>query len=143
MISFVRKTIICVASCQNLKMIAASLENQIDSLKREAKADSKMMKELNRSIKQQEEEIVKLNQEITMLSDQCKQLKKELDKQKRQNSSNTNISSSYDILSHSKPKKVMNSREKTDRKPGGQKGHALHKSGLYPHADRIIEVKVK
>lgn len=78
-----------------------------------------------------------------MLSDQCKQLKKELDKQKRQNSSNTNISSSYDILSHSKPKKVMNSRERTDRKPGGQKGHALHRSRIYPHADLIIEVKVK
>ncbi len=49
--------------------------------------------------------------------------------------------SSYDILSHSRPKKVVTAR--TDRKPGGQKGHALHKSGLYPHADRIIEVKVK
>ena len=131
------------ASCQNLKTISASLNAQIDSLKREAKADSKRINDLNRSIKQLEEEIVKLNQEISSLSDKCKQLKKEIDKRKRQNSSNTNMSSSYDILSHSRPKKVMNSRERTDRKPGGQKGHALHKSGLYPHADRIIEVKVK
>lgn len=37
----------------------------------------------------------------------------------------------------------MNSRERTDRKPGGQKGHALHRSRLYPHAKQIIKIKVK
>lgn len=79
------------------------------------------------------EELEKDNDELKKSNDELKKdnnnLNKELDKIKKSNSSNSNMPSSFDVLSHCK-KKVTNSRVKSGKKPGGQKGHVAHRSSL-------------
>ena len=98
-------------------------------------------------------ELRKMKEEVDKETEELKKSYEELEKQRRlneimnkkfrrmesSNSTNSNMPSSHDILSHSKPKKkVQNSRVSTGRKRGGQAGHILHKSCLTPDPDQII-----
>ena len=98
-------------------------------------------------------ELRKMKEEVDKETEELKKSYEELEKQRRlneimnkkfrrmesSNSTNSNMPSSHDILSHSKQKKkVQNSRVSTGRKRGGQAGHILHKSCLTPDPDQII-----
>ena len=112
-------------------------------------------KELNEIIKDLNDELEKLRnikdeyqKELDILKkekDQAHKINEELKRKIRKlesaNSSNSNMPSSFDVLSHTK--KVTNSRIKTNRKRGGQKAHELHRSRLYDKVDEIVDVKVR
>lgn len=70
---------------------------------------------------------------------QCKAIERQekvIDKYKYINLTNYNMSSSFDVLSHTKAS--TNTRVATNRKCNGQKYHQLHKSQIKAEADSII-----
>ena len=62
-----------------------------------------------------------------------------LDKEKNIDATNSNFPTSQIPFK----KNPVNSRVKSDRKKGGQKGHKLHRSAVHDVADKVIEVRVK
>lgn len=106
--------------------------------------------ELLEYFKQIQDELDKIKKDNDAHKKEIEKQRKEIEKQKtiinrirHLNSTNSNMPSSFDVLSHSKPKTVVSSREKTERKRGGQLNHKLHKSTVYSNADHIINLKVK
>ena len=127
----------------NLKIKIKDLENQIRTInkqyqliKKEHNKTLEYLKKMDDEIERQKEVIIKQEK---IISEQ----KKIIDKLKHMNSSNSNLPSSMDILSHTKSKAQSNTREKTDLKRGGQVGHALHKSKIAKNPNRIINLKVQ
>ena len=98
------------------------IQDEIDSLKRENERQRRVLIKQEKNITEQE---------------------KIIDKLKHMNSSNSNLPSSMDILSHTKSKAQANTREKTDLKRGGQVGHTLHKSKIVKKPNRIINLQVQ
>lgn len=105
--------------------------------------------ELLEYLKQIQDEINKIQKDNEEHEKEIEKQRKEIEKQKKIidklkfiNSTNSNMPSSFDILSHTKPK-IFNSRKKTERKRGGQLNHKLHKSTIASHADHIVSLKVK
>lgn len=104
------------------------LEKEIEELKKENDEHRKIIKQQEKNIRKHEKNIQEQESIIKKL--------------KHMNSTNSNLPSSMDILSHTKPKPEA-AADKTGKKRGGQKHHALHKSILVQKADRIITKKVK
>lgn len=98
------------------------LEKEIEEVKKENEKNQKIIEQQEKNIKKQE-----------TIINQIKYL----------NSTNSNLPSSMDILSHTKPKTQVDLSGKTVRKRGGQKQHTLHKSRLAEKPDYIITKKVK
>ena len=129
-----------------------NLKSQISSLTKGSYIDSEKSKHL-RIIKRQEKmissrdnkidklsgELYRANKRIKQLEEKVKQLEDENNKYKIQvNKDYTN--SSLPSSSSSFIKKINNSRQKTDRKPGGQLGHKGHPRRSYT-PDEIIYLK--
>lgn len=132
-----------------------SLINKINDLKAKFFNLNKSYKEALEKIdfyidalKKKQDEIKKLKDRIEELEKENKKYRKDIEKKEKtidkymhQNSTNSNIPSSYDILSKSKA--PVNSREATGNKRGGQVNHPLHKSSLSSDVKRVIIRKVK
>lgn len=138
---------------------SVTMTNKIADLK--AENDNPMMekKESEATIDDMLKEMEKMRKEIDRLYienqkaiDEVKrnrklndELLKKIKKLESSNSTNSNIPSSGDILSHFLPKakKPCNSRKTINRKRGGQIGHKLHKSQIVASADEVRNMYVK
>lgn len=133
----------------------SSINETLQTKKNEADEKVREFEEILRQMKKEIEEIRKENdanlEEIERLRKEAEKNNREIQRQKKiinklqeVNSTNSNMPSSEDILSHSVPKerKSINSRQKSELPRGGQKGHAAHVSSLGT-ADRIEEIRVK
>ena len=112
----------------DLIKIIDSLKNELNEIKK----DNKDKDELIKTIILEKDEITKINNVLN----------KKIKKLSSANSSNSNMPSSFDILSHSKVK-VTSSRNKSNLNKGGQLNHVLHKSKLSLNPDEVIIKKVK
>lgn len=149
---------------KSLKTANHSLNTKISSLnikRNDLAAQNHSLAKQYSEIKKENDEILEYFKQIQDELDKIKKdneaHKKEIEKQRKEiekqktiidrmrhiNSTNSNMPSSFDILSHTKPKTIAGSREKTGRKRGGQLNHELHKSTVSSHADHIINLKVK
>ena len=126
------------AENDNLMMAKKESEATIDDMLKEME---KMRKEIDRLYIENQKAIdeVKRNRKLN------DELLKKINKLESSNSTNSNIPTSGDILSHSLPKakKPCNSRITSNRKRGGQTGHKLHKSQVAASADEIRNMYVK
>ncbi|MGN0967555.1 MAG: transposase, partial [Candidatus Coprovivens sp.] len=150
-------------SLYNRNMLYEKAKEENLKLKTDLKKSADNLKSLSKKCKDQEDEIEKFRRELEELkkrSDEkdrlIEKLKDEIDNSNRlkdeiikdlnikikklssNNSTNSNMPSSFDINSHSKPVHVSNSRKKSTRSKGGQKGHIAHISKLKDNPD-IIE----
>lgn len=123
--------------------------------KKEADDLAKEFEEMLRRMQKELDEIKKENDanyaEIQKMRRDAEKNRKEIERQKKiinklqgSNSTNSNMPSSSDILSHTVPreKRSINSRKKSTLSRGGQKGHPAHLSTL-SDADQINTVTVK
>lgn len=107
-----------------------SLYNQFEEINKKLDKANNTISNMSLTISTQADEIKKLNNELKKANETIEKLLKERDKYKNQsnkNSSNSSKPSSTDIF---KPRKsganLYNSRQKTGKKQGGQKGHKGH-----------------
>ena len=135
---------------KDMKVKYEMLLNQNEDKQKTIDELSKMLEDLFKQSEDLLRENKKLKDEINItkkkneeLNKDNNNLKKEIKKLKESNSTNSNVSSSYDILSHAKKKKDINSRVKSGKKIGGQTGHPVHKSTLSNSNDEVIDKYVK
>lgn len=114
-----------------LRLQAKDKDKKIDEL---TKIIANMDKEIDKANNKIDNEIVSLRKEIERLKKENEELRK---KSIKKNSTNSSLPPSFDL----KPM-IPNSREKSNRKIGGQKGHEGHFSKLQS-ATSIIEKRVK
>ena len=145
-----------ITDCSHL-LADSQKENEILQMKKkEADDQVRKFEELLRKMQEELEEIRKENNanlvEIGKLQKEAEKNKKEIERQKKiinklqgVNSTNSNMPSSSDVLSHTVPeeKKHINTRKKSKLSRGGQKGHTAHVSSLSSSADTVEEVRVK
>ena len=135
----------------DMKCVNKSLQME----KKEADDLAKEFEEMLRKMQKELDEIKKENdanyEEIQKMRKEAEKNRKEIERQKKiinklqgSNSTNSNLPSSADILSHTVPKerRSINSRKKSTRSRGGQKGHQAHLSG-FSVADQINTLTVK
>ena len=153
------------AKIQSLTHIMAAANKKIADMrcvnktlqmeKKEADDLAKEFEEMLRRMQNELDEIKKENDanyaEIQKMRREAEKNRKEIERQKKiinrlqgSNSTNSNMPSSGDILSHTVPreKRSINSRKKSTLSRGGQKGHPAHLSAL-SDADQINTVTVK
>lgn len=118
-----------------LKIQCAKEKAEKDDLLKEVQRIQKELEKLQREGELQRIEIEKQRKKI-------ERQEKVIDKYKYINSTNSNMPSSFDVLSHTKAKASANTRVPTNRKHGGQKYHKQHKSQIKADADSIICKKV-
>lgn len=103
--------------------------------------------EIRKENEKQKEEYERKQREIDATLKKNKQIIKKYEniikKMKHSNSDNSNMPSSYDILGRTRAKAQANTREKSEKKRGGQTHHPLHKSRLREEAENIIIKRVK
>ena len=114
-----------------LRLQAKDKDKKIDEL---TKIIANMDKEIDKANNKIDNEIVSLRKEIERLKKENEELRK---KSIKKNSTNSSLPPSFDL----KPM-IPNSREKSNRKIGGQKGHEGHFCKLQS-ATSIIEKRVK
>lgn len=118
-----------------LKIQCAKEKAEKDDLLKEVLRIEKELEKLQKEAELQRIEIEKQHKEIERQEEIIK-------KYKYINSTNSNMPSSFDVLSHTRAKASANTRTPSDRKRGGQKGHKLHKSQIKENPDNIIVKKV-
>ena len=156
------KIILKNTTVQSLKHKIVSYENKILDL-------NSINKTLSLKLKDKEEEVIDISQMIKDLQNELEELKKEnlrnekeieelkresrrisdlnnklnikIRKMEKSNSSNSNMPSSYDILTHTKKKKAVSTRTPSKKTKGGQKGHEAHISRLVENDNKVIIVK--
>lgn len=104
------------------------LLERLNRLEEEIKKSQKEIEEKSRQV----DELVKKNNEF------YEKLNRKIKRLESSNSTNSNMSTSFDVLSHTKAKACANTRKKSTLKRGGQKGHRVHRSALSDKADEII-----
>lgn len=114
-----------------LKIQCAKEKAEKDDLLKEVQRIQDELEKLQRETELQRIEIEKQRKEI-------ERQEKTIDKYKYINSTNSNMPSSFDVLSHTKAKASANTRVPTNRKRGGQKYHKLHKSQIKTEVHSII-----
>lgn len=105
---------------------------QLEELKKEIKKQIDENERLTRIV----EDKIKKNEEME------EELLRKIRKLTYSNSTNSNLGTSHDILSHTVAKAQANTRVKSERKRGGQKGHPVHRRTLSSKPDVIIEKHV-
>lgn len=144
--------------CQNNRLVFTNrslntkindLKNQNSILKIQCAKEKAEKDDLLKEVQRIQEELEKLQREAELqrieIEKQRKKIERQekvIDKYKYINSTNSNMPSSFDVLSHTKAKALANTRVPTNRKRGGQKYHKLHKSQIKADADSIICKKV-
>lgn len=121
-----------------LKLAKKQSDITAEEIKKELE---RMQQELNRLYIENEKAIEEVKKQKKIQDD----LIKKISKLERANSTNSNMPSSMDILSHTIPKerKSCNSRIKSNRNRGGQKGHKAHLLQTSTKVDEIKKVYVK
>lgn len=132
------KNEIILSENHELKLAKKESDITAEEIKKELE---RMQQELNRLYIENEKAIEEVKKQKKIQDD----LIKKISKLERANSTNSNMPSSMDILSHTIPKerKSCNSRIKSDRNRGGQKGHKAHLSQTRAKVDEIKKVYVK
>ena len=115
-------------------------EKELDELKNYLEELKKQIENLENEVQEQNQNLERIQNENKKIQDH---LQRKIRKLERSNSTNSNLSSSHDILTHTKSKAEANTREKTGRKPGGQPHHPAHISPLSKSPHCIKEVHVK
>ena len=125
---------------QRIRKFSESKSNEIDELlerlkhlEEEMKKDRKIIEEKSKQV----DELIKKNDELT------KKINRKIKRLQSSNSTNSNMPTTYDVLTHTKAKADANTRRKSNRKRGGQEGHPVHKSELFNNADEILIIDVK
>lgn len=121
--------------------LVSKVSKDNDELINIIKEQDKKIDELDKVIS---DELIKSYDENNKLYDENRKLKEELEKLKKRNdkykksiklnSTNSSLPPSSDLFKV----KPTNSRVKTNKKIGGQKGHELHQSKLKANADEIV-----
>lgn len=101
------------------------------------------LKKIQEEIEKVKKENEKQKKEIEQQEKEIKEQRKIIDKLKFQNSTNSNLPSSLDILGHTKAKKPKEEGTGTRKQRGGQKNHPVHKSKTVRKPDHIRKVIVK
>lgn len=83
------------------------------------------------------DELIKKNNEL------YEKMERKIRKLESSNSTNSNMGTSFDVLSHTVSKANANTRKKSNLKRGGQKGHKVHRSSLSDKVDEIIKIRVE
>lgn len=137
-ISLKTKNEIILSENHELKLAKKESDITAEEIKKELE---RMQQELNRLYIENEKALEEVKKQKKIQDD----LIKKISKLERANSTNSNMPSSMDILSHTIPKerKKINSRIKSDRNRGGQKGHKAHLSQTRAKVDEIKKVYVK
>lgn len=132
------KNEIILSENHELKLAKKESDITAEEIKKELE---RMQQELNRLYIENEKALEEVKKQKKTQDD----LIKKISKLERANSTNSNMPSSMDILSHTIPKerKSCNSRIKSDRNRGGQKGHKAHLSQTRAKVDEIKKVYVK
>lgn len=115
---------------------SSEVEEMMERLKRleeEMKKDRKIIEEKTKEI----DELIKKNDELT------KRINRKIKRLQSSNSTNSNMPSTFDVLTHIKSKANANTRKKSGLKKGGQEGHPVHKSELLSNADEVLNLNVK
>lgn len=115
------------------EMTIEEVMEELNNLKKEIQKE----REENDRLLHIVEENIRKNEEIQ------EDLSKQIKKLKFSNSTNSNLGTSHDILSHAVAKAQANTRVKSNRKRGGQKGHPVHKSQLSETPSTVIIKRVK
>ena len=137
-VAYKKKIADLIAENNNLMMAKKKSEMTAEDIQKELE---RMRKELERLSIENEKAI----EEVKRQKQISEELNKILNKMKGSNSTNSNMPSSMDILSHTVPKnsKPCNSRKESNRNRGGQTGHSVHKSHMDNFADEIRTLHVK
>lgn len=109
------------------------IKEYLKNLEEEIKKEKKKVEEQARQI----EELTKKNNEL------YEKMERKIRRLESSNSTNSNMGTYFDVLSHTVSKANANTRKKSGLKRGGQKGHTVHRSRLSDKADEIIEVRVE
>ena len=137
-VGFKKKISDLSAENYNLKLAKKKSDLTVEDIQKEL---DRMQKDRDRLTIENEKAIEEVKRQ-KKISDE---LTKIIQKTKSSNSTNSNMPSSMDVLSHSVPndKKPCNSRKESNRKRGGQPGHTAHRSRLNDSADEIRCIEVK
>ena len=134
---------------KSLNMKINDLKSQNSILKIQCAKEKAEKDDLLKEIQRIQDELEKLQRETELqrieIENQRKEIEKQekvIDKYKYINSTNSNMPSSFDVLSHTKAKASANTRVTTNRKRGGQKNHKLHRSQIKTDVHSIICKKV-
>lgn len=104
-----------------LQQIIEELKNEVEEMHKEREQERKRY-----------EELVKKNEELH------DEINKKLRRLSTSNSTNSNMPSSFNVLSHTVSKANANTRIQSGKNRGGQKGHVLHKNKLSNKPDQIL-----
>ena len=124
-----------VKEVNSLQILCEKKDVQIDELMKRLRELEEQIKKNEKEIEEksrQMDEIIKKNDEI------IEKMNRKIRKLESSNSTNSNMPTSFDVLSHTVAKANANTRKKTGLKRGGQKGHKLHRSTLSPNPDKIV-----
>lgn len=134
-----------VLTNRSLNIHINDLKSENSILKIQCAKEKAEKDDLLKEVQRIQEELEKLQREAELqrieIENQRKDIERQekvIDKYKYINSTNSNMSSSFDVLSHTKAKASANTRVPTDRKRGGQKYHKLHKSQIKTDVHSII-----
>lgn len=134
---------------KSLNIKVHDLKSQNSILKIQCAKEKAEKDDLLKEVQRIQEELEKLQKETELQRIEIEKQRKEIERQEKVidkykyiNSSNSNMPSSFDVLSHTKAKASANTRVPTNRKRGGQKYHKLHKSQIKTDVQRIICKKV-
>ena len=146
-----KKNLFCEKTKEDKLILSKSLKEVKEAYKllsKEKKKQDKEVEDFKKKIDELEKLIKEKSYEIDILKkeiedtihdkdEKIKELNIRIKKLSSNNSTNSNMPSSFDINSHSKPVHVSNSRKKSTRSKGGQKGHKAHISKLKDNPDVI------
>ena len=140
------KSIALTAANRTIRELKSSLSSckkeikESEKLRLDEKKDfEKIINDYLKENKRIEDELDKALKQIEEIRRDIDYYKGIIDKDKNTDATNSNFPTSQIPFK----KKPVNSRTKSDRKKGGQKGHTLHRSAVHDVADEVIEVRVK
>ena len=139
------KCIALTASNRTIRELKSSLSScrkeikESEKLRLDEKKDfEKIINDYLKENKRIEDELDKALKQIEEIRRDIDYYKGIIDKDRNTDATNSNFPTSQIPFK----KKPVNSRVKSDRKKGGQKGHKCHKSAVH-EADEVIEIRVK
>ena len=140
------KCIALTAAERKVRELTSSLKSCRKELKEEVQLRLDEKKDFEKIINEYLKDSERLEKKLENTLKEIEEIKREvdyyksiLDKEKNTDATNSNFPTSQIPFK----KKPVNSRVKSDRKKGGQKGHKLHRSAVHDVADKVIEVRVK
>lgn len=118
-----------------------------DSKSKELDEIKEYLKDLEEKLKKERKEYEEQSKRIEELIEENKkhneEVRRKLNKLRFSNSTNSNMPTSFDVLSRTKAKADANTRRKSNLKRGGQKGHEAHRSVLNGNIDEVVTIKVR